>query len=116
MADPVEVQRYDAETDDYVRPYFEAADDGDAVLYADVAPLLAELATLRERTRRRDAVTEPPPEGVWVLGRLALDHALAWVRPDRRMLVYYIDGRWLDEDNRRREIVAWWPLPEASDV
>lgn len=83
--------------------------------WADIAPLLAELATLRERTRRRDAVEEPPPEGVWVLGRLVFTFALAAMRPERNMAVRYIGGAWVDEDDNRREIVEWWPLPEVTN-
>ena len=81
-----------------------------------LAELLAELATLRDRTRRRDAVAEPPPEGEWVLGRLVWADAPRGMRPERSIAVRCINGCWLDEDNRRREIVEWWPLPGVSDV
>lgn len=103
----IKVQRYDAETGDYVRPYFEAADDGDAVLYADIAPLLAELADLRWRTWRRSVNERPPPKGKMVLGLTA---AGQFIPMSRRT-----NGKCRDEHGQLHRFVAWWPLPEVKE-
>lgn len=72
-----------------------------------LAELLAELATLRERTRRRDAVEDPPPEGVWALGRV--------IAPPLVCAVRSTGGKCADQLGWAREIVAWWPLPEVTN-
>ena len=124
----IEVQRYDK--DGF------AESDGCYYMHADVAPLLAELATLRdfrdraamvvfdqlseivglrarlaeleERTRRRDAATEPPPEGEWVLG-LTKDGGFVEV------ISRDTDGEIVDLDGERQRITAWWPRPEVAN-
>lgn len=88
----------------YCEEYYTACD------YDEVEPLLAELAELRERARMRDAATEPPAEGKWVLGRTC---GHSQVHPSRRVVVRLVDGDWLDEDRNVRHVVSWWPLPEV---
>lgn len=118
MTELVGVQRYDLEPVDSLGTAYtiggEPSPTGEACMWDDVAPLLAELATLRERTRRRDAATDPPPVGVPVL---ALDRGgmYRW-----RTATYDIDatgGVYRDERTGfDARVVSWWPLPEVSDV
>lgn len=100
----INVQRYKIVPVDY-RTYDDEEDDrGNWVEYADVAPLLAELAELRERTRMR--LPDDASHGVaWVLGR---------ARTGRSVVVRFAGDYAFDEFGGMRDITGWWPLPEVA--
>lgn len=141
MADPVEVQRYELALDHLPSigpaPVIDPAVNGALCKHAEIAPLLAELADLRdfrdyaarigsvaavylrarlaeleERTRRRDAATEPPPEGEWVLG---LTFGYSRVYPAEQVVVRFVKGCWLNADGAERTVLKWWPLPQTEE-
>lgn len=74
-----------------------------------VSPLLADADTLRERTRRRDAATEPPPEGEWVLS--------AGDSGSHSVVQYLESGAYNYRDRQGYPINVrwWWPLPEVGE-
>lgn len=109
----IEVQRFEVYTQDKSVPVLVTRTaDGHWYCAHDIAPLLAELATLRERTRRRDAATEPPPEGVWVLGKT---FAYSRVYPAEHVVVRFVKGCWLNADGAERTVLSWWPLPQTEE-
>ena len=116
MVADIDVQRYDLEPIDSLGTAYtigsEPSPTGEACMWDEIAPLLAELATLRERTRRRDAATEPPPEGEWVLGAT---YGYSRVHPSRRVVVRWVKGYYLDETGVVRHVVSWWPLPPTEE-